>query len=101
MDTSEKAEPTASIHHIESFWKSGILLYNSEVPDTAGRRNEKKKEKKKDTYNCKVLCVLRKRNNNIYFVYFVLKFPFSNIFKSIEHCLLWHYIMVSINYVSR
>ena len=34
MNTLEKAELTASIHHIKRFSKSGILIYNSEIPDT-------------------------------------------------------------------
>ena len=34
MHTSEKANLTSSIHHIERFSKSGIPIYNSEVPDT-------------------------------------------------------------------
>ena len=36
MDTLEKAELTTSIRHIEIFLKSGIPVYNSGVPDTAG-----------------------------------------------------------------
>ena len=38
MNTSEKAKLTASIRHIERFSKSGIPIYNFEVPDTAGRK---------------------------------------------------------------
>ena len=38
MDTLEKAELTASIRHIERFLKSRIPIYNSEAPDTAGRK---------------------------------------------------------------
>ena len=38
MNTSEKAELSASIRHIERFSKSGIPIYNSEVPDMAGRK---------------------------------------------------------------
>ena len=38
MDTLEKAELAASILHIAIFLKSGIPIYNSEVPDTAGRK---------------------------------------------------------------
>ena len=34
MNTSEKAELTVSIHC--RFSKSGMSIYNSEVPDTAG-----------------------------------------------------------------
>ena len=38
MYTSEKAELTASIHHLQRFSKSGIPIYISEVPETAGRK---------------------------------------------------------------
>ena len=38
MDALEKDELTVSIHHIVTFLKSGIPIYNSEVPDTAGRK---------------------------------------------------------------
>ena len=38
MDFLEKAELTASISHIGRFLKSGIPNYNSQVPDTAGRK---------------------------------------------------------------
>ena len=38
IDTWEKAELTASIRQIARFLKSGIPIYNSEVPDTAGRK---------------------------------------------------------------
>ena len=38
MDFLEKIEITASIGHIARFSKSGIPIYNSEVPDTAGRK---------------------------------------------------------------
>ena len=58
MDTLEKAELTASIRCIGRFIKSGRPIYNSEVPDTAGKKNKKKKS----TGKCKAFCVLRKRN---------------------------------------
>ena len=38
LDTLEKDELTVSIRHIVTFLKSGIPIYNSEVPDTAGRK---------------------------------------------------------------
>ena len=41
MDTLEKAENTASIRHIARFLKSGIPIYNSEVPDTPGRKTRR------------------------------------------------------------
>ena len=53
MDTLEKAELTASI--IGRFLKSGILIFSSEVPDTAGSKTRRKE--KKNTGNCKLLCV--------------------------------------------
>ena len=40
----ENAKLTASDYHVERFSKSGISTYNSEVPDTAGRKNKKKEE---------------------------------------------------------
>lgn len=36
MNTSEKAEPTASIRHIEKLSKLGIPIYNSKVPEKMG-----------------------------------------------------------------
>ena len=62
MNTLEKTELTASVHHIAIFLKSGIPIYNTENPDTPGRKTVKK-EKKKNTGNCKAFCVLRKRKN--------------------------------------
>ena len=47
MDTLEKAEFTASFRHMERFLKSGIPIYNSEVPDTAGRKREVEGEEEK------------------------------------------------------
>ena len=41
MDTLEKAELTVSIRHIAIFSKSGMPIYNSEVPDTAGRKTRR------------------------------------------------------------
>ena len=38
MNILEKAELTASICHIYIFLKSGIPIYNFEIPDTAGRK---------------------------------------------------------------
>ena len=38
MDTLEKVELTTSTGHIAIFLKSGIPIYNSEVPDTTGRK---------------------------------------------------------------
>ena len=39
--TSEKAELTASIRHIERFLKSEIPIYNSQVPDTAATKTRR------------------------------------------------------------
>ena len=38
MNASEKAELTASIHHNERYSKSGIPIYNFEVPGTICRK---------------------------------------------------------------
>ena len=38
INTSERVEVTASIRHIERFSKSGLAIYNSEVPETVGRK---------------------------------------------------------------
>ena len=38
MNVSKKAGLTASICHTERFSESGIPIYNSEFPDTAGRK---------------------------------------------------------------
>ena len=59
MDSLEKAELTASIRHIAKFLKSGIPIYNSEVPDMAGRKTRRRR-----TGNRKALCVSRKRQDN-------------------------------------
>ena len=45
MNTSEKAEITASNRHIERFLKSGIPNYNSQVPDTTGRKTRMRRTK--------------------------------------------------------
>ena len=42
MDNLEKDELTASIHYIAIFLNSGIQIYNSEVPDTVGRKARRK-----------------------------------------------------------
>ena len=38
MNTSEKAELTVSVRRSERFSKSGIVIFNSDVPDTAYRK---------------------------------------------------------------
>ena len=42
-DTLEKVELTALINHIAIFLKSAIPIYNSEVPDTAGRKARRRR----------------------------------------------------------
>ena len=49
MDTLKKAELTASIQHIARFLKSGIPIYNSEVPDTPGRKKKRRRRKPQTT----------------------------------------------------
>ena len=44
--TSEKSELNASIHHIERILKSGILIYNSEVPGTADRKRRRRRRRR-------------------------------------------------------
>ena len=43
MNTLENTELTTAIRHIGRFLKSGILIYNSEVPDTAGRKTRRRR----------------------------------------------------------
>ena len=45
MDNLENAELTPSINHIARFLKSGIPIYNSEVPDTAGKKTTRRRTK--------------------------------------------------------
>ena len=44
--TLEKAEITASIRHIARLLKTGVPIYNSDVPDTAGRKTRKKRRRR-------------------------------------------------------
>ena len=46
MDTLEKPELTASIRHIAIFLKSGKPIYNSGVPDTAGRKTRRRRRRR-------------------------------------------------------
>ena len=39
----EKAELNPSIHYIATTLKSGIQIYNSKVPDTAGRKPRRRR----------------------------------------------------------
>ena len=43
MNTLRKDELTTSVRHFERISKSGIVNYNSEVPDTAGRKMRRRK----------------------------------------------------------
>ena len=43
MDTLEKKGLTASISHTATLLKSGILIYNAEVQDTAGRKTRRRR----------------------------------------------------------
>ena len=43
IDTLEKAELTAPICHIARFLKSGISIFNFEVPDTAAIEKERRR----------------------------------------------------------
>ena len=47
MDTLEKTELAALICDIATFLKSGIPIYNCEVPDTAGRRTKTKRRRRR------------------------------------------------------
>ena len=47
MDSLEKIELTASIHHIGKFLKSGIPIYNSEVRDTSGRKMRRSRRRRR------------------------------------------------------
>ena len=58
MDTYQKAELTASIRHLAIYLKSQILIYNPK----SGLQLAEKQKKKKNTRNCKALCVSPKRN---------------------------------------
>ena len=42
MDSLKKAELAVSIRHIARFLKPGIPIYNSEVPDTDGKKTRKR-----------------------------------------------------------
>ena len=46
MDALEKAELIASIRHIERYLKSGIPIYNTEVPDTVGRKTGRRRRRR-------------------------------------------------------
>ena len=59
MNTLEKAELTTSIRHMERFLKSGISIYNSEVPDAAVRKTSRRRRSKASSRQ--TLCVSRKR----------------------------------------
>ena len=58
MNILEKAELTTPIRHIARFLKSGIPIYNFEVPEYGCQKNKKKE---KNTGNWKVFGISRKR----------------------------------------
>ena len=47
MDTLEKPELAALIRQIAIFLKSGMPIYNYEVPNTAGRRRKRKRRRRR------------------------------------------------------
>ena len=49
MNTLEKAELSASVRQIERFSESRIQIYNSKVPDTAGRRTRSRRRRRRRT----------------------------------------------------
>ena len=66
--TWQESKLTGSVHHTGRFLKSGILIHNSEVPDTAGRKTRRRRraqeitkryafhanaKMKRDFYSCK------------------------------------------------
>ena len=55
MITSEKVKLTISICHIDRFSKAEIPMYS---PTQGWQKNEKNKEKMKNTSICKALCAL-------------------------------------------
>ena len=66
MNTSQKTELTASALHIDRFLKVGITIYNSEVPNTAGRKTRRKRRRTKVI--AKRYCVSRKRKKTMLYV---------------------------------
>ena len=49
MNTLEKAELSASVCHIERFSKSGILIFNSEMPNTTGHKTRRRRRRRRRT----------------------------------------------------
>ena len=62
MDILEKAELTASIHHIARFLKSVIPIYNSKVSNTAGRKARRRRTQ--TISKCFVFDAKRKKKND-------------------------------------
>ena len=62
MDILEKAELTTSIRHIARFLKSVIPIYNSKVPNTAGRKARRRRTQ--TISKCFVLDAKRKKKND-------------------------------------
>ena len=44
LNNSQKSDLTASVHHIERFTKSGLSIYDSKVPDSAGAKKREEEE---------------------------------------------------------
>ena len=58
MDILEKSELTASIRHIARFFKSGIPIHNSEIPNMTGRKTRRRRTRaiaKRSAFNAKAL----------------------------------------------
>ena len=52
MNTLKKAKINALVQHIEKFSKSGILIYNSKVLDTAGRKTRRRRRRTQSFARC-------------------------------------------------
>ena len=65
MNALEKAELTTSVSHIERFSKSGMPIYNFNVPDTAGRKTTTRRKKQAITkhYVFHANTKIEKKNN--------------------------------------
>ena len=68
-DILENAELTTSIHQIAKFLKSGIPIYNSKVPDMAGRKARKRRTQT-IAKHFEFLSIAAKRKQNELFLLF-------------------------------
>ena len=55
MHALEKAELNASIRPVARFLKSGIPIYNFEVPDTVGRKTRTQKIAKRFAFHTNII----------------------------------------------